>query len=227
MTDHLSIEQLSDFADGQVADAELVAIERHLAACQDCSATLARLQTLLRAAAELTAEVEVPAELWRGVSARVAARPSSAPLPPTLERPARRRIVAEPWMLAAAAVVLVVATSTVTTFVVRRSPPPAAQPSAAVNGPMEVLPAARVVDKQYERSIAELTETLAAQRARLAPATIAKVEASLRVIDQAIAEAQRALAQDPASRTLLDVLSANYERKLELLRRAAELPSST
>jgi hypothetical protein len=53
------------------------------------------------------------------------------------------------------------------------------------------------------------------------------VEASLRVIDDAIDEARHALAADPANLDLLDLLAASYERKLELLRRANELPPST
>jgi hypothetical protein len=53
------------------------------------------------------------------------------------------------------------------------------------------------------------------------------LERTLRVIDEAIAEARAALAADPSNRTLLDVLSANYEQKVELLRRASELPART
>ena len=84
-------------------------------------------------------------------------------------------------------------------------------------------PPARSIDAGYAVAIRQLDEALAQRRAELDPATIAKVEASLNVIDVAIAEARRALADDPANRTLLDILAANYEHKVELLRRANEL----
>ena len=42
-----------------------------------------------------------------------------------------------------------------------------------------------------------------------------------------IAEARAALAADPGNDALLDVLSANYEQKVQLLRRASELPART
>jgi hypothetical protein len=94
--------------------------------------------------------------------------------------------------------------------------------------PPAPLPAAmRAIEADYAGTATELADALALQRPKLSPATVAKVEASLRVIDDAIAEARRALAQDPANRTLLDIFSANYQQKLELLRRAAELPAST
>jgi hypothetical protein len=60
----------------------------------------------------------------------------------------------------------------------------------------------------------------------LSPATVRVVERSLATIDTAIAEARAALASDPANRSLVEILSANYERKVELLQRATELSSS-
>jgi hypothetical protein len=51
------------------------------------------------------------------------------------------------------------------------------------------------------------------------------VEESLRVVDDAIAEARQALARDPGNLAIADVLSANHEQKLDLLRRATRLLS--
>jgi hypothetical protein len=81
--------------------------------------------------------------------------------------------------------------------------------------------------RRLRRAIHELTESLAERRTQLDPGTVAKVEASLRVIDLAIDEAQRALAADPADPTLRDLLAGNYERQVELLRRASALLPST
>jgi CHASE3 domain sensor protein len=79
------------------------------------------------------------------------------------------------------------------------------------------------VDMNYVETVASLRETLDSQRGVLAPSTVRTVDRALAVIDSAIAEARAALASDPANSALVDILSAHYERKVELLQRAAEL----
>ena len=78
----------------------------------------------------------------------------------------------------------------------------------------------------YDDTARQLEATLTLQRQRLSPKTIATVERSLAVIDSAIDEARRALLEDPSNRALVDIFAANYERKLDFLRRATELTSS-
>jgi hypothetical protein len=46
------------------------------------------------------------------------------------------------------------------------------------------------------------------------------LEESLATIDRALADARGALAADPANAVLAEMLHANYEKKLDLLRRA-------
>jgi hypothetical protein len=53
------------------------------------------------------------------------------------------------------------------------------------------------------------------------------VERSLHVADAAIAEARDALARDPANGLLAEIFASNYERKIDLLRRATELAPRT
>ena len=65
------------------------------------------------------------------------------------------------------------------------------------------------------------------RRDSLAPSTVATVERSARIADSAIAEARAALEHDPSNRVLADLLVSNYERKLDLLRRATELAPRT
>ena len=219
--DHVDFERLSDFADESLPAPERARVQAHLVDCASCANRLGVLRHLLGAASALPADVAPPGELWSGIHARIVAQAKPTPVAPR----ARLR-GARPWLLAAAAVVLVVVSSTITAVVMKSTsdgtaPAPAAAPVVMLS------PAARSVEADYARTASELADALAAQRGRLDPATIAKVEASLRVIDDAIEEARRALAGDPANLTLLDILSANYERKLELLRRANELPSST
>jgi len=206
---HLVLEQLSDLIDGVLSPEQRRRAEAHLAICSACSDRRDRLELILGAARALPDEIDPPPQLWSDVQARIQ---------PAVSR-ARQR-----WLLAAAAVVLVAVSSAVTAFIVRRPVPVVMRPMAPVRTVSNQLsPAARSVDADYSVAIQELNETLAENRARLDPATVAKVEASLRVIDLAIDEARRALAADPSNLTLLDLLASSYERKLELLRRANAL----
>jgi anti-sigma factor RsiW len=215
---------LSDYVDDALAPAERGDVERHLTSCGACAARLVDLRTLLTATRALPSSMEPPADLWIDVRSAIASRAEARHLP--------RRHVWERWgLLAAAALVLVVGSSAVTVVLMRQRTSTARVPSVPASvASMAHLPlpaAMRAIEANYASTASELADALALQRPKLAPATVAKVEASLRVIDDAIAEARRALAEDPANRALLDIFSSNYQQKVELLRRAAELPAST
>ena len=219
--DHIDFARLSDYADESLAPSERVHVQEHLAQCAACGEQLAMLRRLLGAASALPAEVIPPSEQWQGIRARITrqAREGSVAT--------RARWLTVPvWLLASAAVLLVALSSAITAVIVRQ-PSQGIEPRVTAAPPLILPAAARDVEAHYVRTASELADALAGQRGKLDPATVAKVEASLRVIDQAIDEARHALAGDPANLTLLDLLTANYERKLELLRRATELPAST
>jgi hypothetical protein len=140
--------------------------------------------------------------------------------------------------LAVAAVVLVVASSGLTALVLKTaSPESRIARDSGLRAPDEAAPAAvlprvlpagfRATEGQYNRAIEELVQAVDAQRSRLNPETIRTVDRSLAVIDSAIAEARGALVADPSNMTLIDLLSATYQRKLDLLRRTSELSSRT
>ena len=212
---HPPFEQLSDFVDGRLTAASRREVETHLGLCTRCARDRDRLEALLVRSRTLPAEIAPPPEIWSAVQQQVVRAPSLG----------TRRV----WLLAAAALLLIAVSSAVTALLVRRPPAVAVRreepvaPLAAVRLPV----AARAVDADYQAVIRELDESLAQRRGQLSPETIAKVEASLRVVDEAIGEARRALAADPANRDLVDLLAASYERKLELLRRASELLPAT
>jgi len=150
------------------------------------------------------------------------------PLPALLSatRAAARRATRRHALLAAAAVLLVATSSVVTATLFRRGSQArvVAQQSAVPAAPRGGEPTGpAAVSAGYERAAADLAATLEARRDALAPETVAKVEASLRVIDSAIAEARTALARDPGNQTLVELLSVTYRQKLDVLHRAAEL----
>ena len=173
--------------------------------------------------AALPREVAPPPDLWPAIRAELAPR-----TPRRFQWGAR-------WRLAAAGLVLAASSSILTLLAVRardavREPAVVtvdATTPATASAPAQ-LPAHLVVaERGYARSIDALWRTLDERRDSLAPSTVATVERSLRIADSAIAEARSALEQDPANRLLADLLVSNYERKIDLLRRATELAPRT
>lgn len=79
----------------------------------------------------------------------------------------------------------------------------------------------------YEREVVALRRILTERSTELDPKTVAILEASLRMIDQAILQSRNALAADPASGFLRDQLNKALDRKVEVLRTAAMLPART
>lgn len=169
--------------------------------------------------AALPREIPPPPDLWPAIRAELA------------PRSARTINWNVGWRLAAAAL-LVAASSSIVTLVAVRARERArdttiasadSTPASATRLPAHLL----VAERGYERSIDELWRTLDERRDSLAPSTVATVERSLRIADSAIAEARSALERDPANRVLADLLVSNYERKIDLLRRATELAPRT
>lgn len=197
-----------------------------------------RLGALQRAVDELPREVAPATDAWPAIRARIeAARvvPMGAPTLSARHRASNR------WRIAAAAAVLVVGSSATTVLVMRSeadAPATTAAPSGAANAAASssrsapTLPDNADVARQvamevwasYDAASVDLERVLQARRSRLSPATVQAVEESLRTIDRAIGEARAALEKDPASRDLMDLLDSVYRQKLDLLRRANELP---
>jgi hypothetical protein len=170
-------------------------------------------------AAALPREIAPPPDLWPAIRGELAPR-------------TRRTIHWDTrWRLAAAALLVAASSSILTIFAMRaREHAPA---TVAVT-PRDTAPVTQrlpahlaVAERGYERSVDALWRTLDERRDSLAPSTVATVERSLRIADSAIAEARSALEQDPSNRVLAELFVSNYERKIDLLRRATELAPRT
>jgi hypothetical protein len=222
MTEHVSFGRLCDLADGVLPPDDRADVERHLGSCPACHDALAQLRGLLDRASSLSSEIAPPAASWTAIRNRL---PFTLPCANNRSRPR----FTESWIMrAAAAILLVAGSSTITVLALRSREPsrasgPSAYPAIAVATPATL----RAADDSYAGVVEELTTTLRSQRALLAPTTVATLERTLRIIDEAIAEARTALAADPANAVLLDVLLGNYEQKVQLLRRASELAART
>ena len=102
---------LADYLEGDAPDAVRAAVEAHAEDCADCSALLADLRAIPRAAAALPA-LTPSRDLWSGIAERIDAR--VLPLqPPTRTIVPARRSWARPAIAAAA---LVVVTAGITHF---------------------------------------------------------------------------------------------------------------
>ena len=174
----------------------------------------------------LPRDIAPPPDLWAAIRGELAPRTAH-----TYQWASR-------WRLAAAALLVAGGSSILTLVAVRardgaRAPAVAATVDSApahrgTTAPPAELPAhLAVAERGYERSIDALWRTLDERRDSLAPSTVATVERSLRIADSAIAEARSALEHDPSNRVLAALLVSNYERKLDLLRRATELAPRT
>ncbi|HSU17010.1 anti-sigma factor family protein [Longimicrobium sp.] len=95
------------------------------------------------------------------------------------------------------------------------------RPAAAGQG--TAFAAFHPAEQDYEKAIGDLAGVLEARRAQMAPETVRTLETNLRIIDQAIAESRAALAKDPNSRELVQMLGATYDAKVKMLRQAVEL----
>jgi hypothetical protein len=203
---HLTFEQLNDIADGRRPTADG---ERHLELCGECQATLRRVRELIASVQRLPRDVDPPPEVWASLRTRVGgARPSAI----------RRWRIG--WLATAAAIIFVAGIA----LLVPGRPGPGKAKAKGV--PVAAAPAGVMhlaVEQNYTTTVDELRRTLETQRATLSPATLRVLERSLATIDTAIAEARAALASDPANQALITILSANYEHKVELLKRATEL----
>jgi anti-sigma factor RsiW len=209
MTTHAIDSQLHDLVDDDIAAAERPALEAHLAACGECADRLRSLMALRAQLRALPLSVEPPGDLLPGIRARIRGAPQSL---------AARRVR---WpLLAAAAVLLCVLSSAITLFIVRgtRTPPPLSQlPVAVATAQLVEL---RATEAHYIGAIAELRAALLRDQAMLGPETVRVLEQSLAAIDRALADAHAALLADPANGVLAEMLHANYQKKLDLLRRA-------
>jgi len=203
---------LHDLADGVLPPAADEAARAHLARCARCAAMHARILALRARARALPRELTPPAALWRELQPRL----EGAIVP---MRVARERWWRRPSVLAVAASILMVFSSAATVLVMRArdSTSMAAGPFASTTTVLQPAEAGTLA------AIELLTRELDRRREELSPETIAAVERSLDIVDQALAEARGALARDPRNPTLSELVATAYRHKLTVLRRATEL----
>ncbi len=209
---------LDDLVDGDLGEALAAEVRAHLDSCAACRAEECGRRELLLETVMLPREIQPPRDLWAGIATRLG-EPGNA----LMARPSRRWVA---WSgVAAAAVLLVAGTALVTTHLLRaRTQTEAFRPST----PAGVVPAAvtselTIPQADLERAASALRATLEGRRGQLSPATLKVVDENLAIIDAAIGRLQVALREDPGNRALVTLLTATWERKIDLLQTASEL----
>ena len=188
--------QLNEYVDGTLAADARALVEAHLARCAGCREAVAQLRGLVDGARGLPRAIEPGSELWTGIAGRIGKRETGN---------------GKRWwggaLAAAATVILAFALSRLLPTSTDLSRPGAEEWAA--------------VEAAYESAAVDLDRTLATERDRLEPATLALLERNLGVIDAAIRESRGALARDPGNVELHGLFAAAARQKVELLRWAA------
>jgi hypothetical protein len=205
---HLDDTQLNDYLDGVLDAAEAERVRRHIGECESCAREAEALTALKAAIVHLPRDIRPERDLREGIWNRI-----------EQPRPART-LWAMRYPLAAAAILLIAVTSVVTRALVMG--PDDNVVGADYNSAVQLTSDdAGKLEREYSEEVQELEMILRKSRGALAPETVRIMEENLEIIDRAINEAQTALASDPNSEMLVDLLRSAYERKLELLRQAA------
>jgi predicted anti-sigma-YlaC factor YlaD len=220
------MDRLSEYLDGELTEGERVALKAHLQECRGCSGVLHDLRRVAARARTLD-DLPPARDLWPEIAQRIGAgrtRHEVVDLA-THRRPARRWSFSVPQLAAAAIALMTLSGGTVWLL---RGSGPATTPASVVTTPTQpsvsVVSASRGSARQsVAQAVADLEQVLANGRGQLDTTTVRVIEQNLAAIDQAIAQAQKALNADPGNLYLNTHLAETMRRKLELLRQAAAL----
>ena len=204
--------RLSEYLDETLAPAERQGLAAHLTNCAECRATLDELRQVVARARAL--EDRSPrADLWPAVATRIGVV--------SIESRRRRFSFTVPQLLAAGIALAVISAGGAWLALRGAATTSGGQLIAETNaGAVRWVSA---VDPTYDRTVAELQRALdeGKRTGRLDSLTVRVLEHSLATIDTAIAQAGRALAQDPGNVYLNHHLAETMRRKIELLRQAS------
>jgi anti-sigma factor RsiW len=214
-------DKLSDYLDAELSDQEQRALAAHVAECAECARTLDELRAVAERARAL-APVAPSTDVWNGIAERITSWEDARPVVGNFG--ARRRFSFTWPELIAASLLLVLVSGWAALRLTTSRPAPvsSAGSTAGVQARPDVVPAS-FDDTEYDAAVADLQRALQSGRGQLDPATVRVVEENLAIIDQAVDDARRALAQDPANSDLNGYLLETRRRKLDLLRHAAAL----
>ena len=229
MTHEVIRHLLDDYVTGELTEDARAPVAEHVAVCEICSTEVESLKRLLVRAADLPKSIEPPAEAWSNIRTAILRDENAGKARSTTSSTPfwRRPLIVG----AAAAAIVAVLSSTITALYLNsRSPSNVVSTTRSEPGDTttpRTMAEFTIEENNYLRTAASLQDVLDQQETALAPETVAQLKASLRTIDEAILEARSALARDPSNKLLIEMLSANYKQKVDLLRRSTEITRGT
>jgi hypothetical protein len=207
---------LEDHLDRRPDDAGGEAVQAHLDGCPECAELHRSMVALSDRVATLPRAFEPGRDLWPEIEARI-----------TAAKVVRPRFGHRALMAVAATVLLV--SSVVTAYLVGRQQASTEVVVAPIAHPVtpDVLSAsfAELGVHDYQATRQQLLDVIEGRKKELSPATLEIVLANLRLIDDAMNEIAEALGKDPENELLIKKLVSTYRRQINLLERAAILPS--
>jgi hypothetical protein len=199
--------QLFDYLDryhaGTLSRPEAEAVEQHLLGCAECAADFRFQRSLKGKTAALASGIAPEHELWPGIRDQIRGTPATVAT-------ARPPWLRTPWLIAAT-IVLMALSSGATLLLTRTG-------NQKPDGGSRDFQSTEV---GYRQAADELLRNLQAHRKELGEPAFQVIEQNLHIIDQAIQETQAALASDPRNQQVTELLWASYEKKIDLLQRAA------
>lgn len=217
--------RLSAYVDGELPEGERRRLEAHLEGCSRCRELAEELEALVGRAGRLP-DRPPREELWPGIAAEIGAQGGrEGRETPLLRRTVRLGVPT----LAAAAVALAFVASALTWSLAPRGSAGgggAGGPAAATSDDAPpTSPAAGLVlaSSATPHGVAELEARYREDRAALDPETRRMLDRNLRLVDRAIAQARRALAEQPGNAYLQQHLIRTVRRKAQLLSMAVRM----
>jgi len=205
-------ECLDDYVDGLLEEGLREEARRHLAICPACAAEERGLRRLVADARALPRAMAPPRDLWPSLARRLGATPG------------RRRWMEGAWdwggLAAAASLVVTVALAA---WWSGHRPAPTGQ--EITRGTAVRASYGLAADDEYERAEAAFLAALETRRGRLSPASRARVDASLRAIDEALDAIRAELRERPSDPDLNLMLASVHQRKVDVLRTVVSLTS--
>lgn len=215
MTDQW-MHRLSEYLDGDLTPVERSELEEHLAACETCRRVLDELRIVMAQAAVLP-DQEPEADLWPAVRDAIA---QGRVVPIQSGRVARRFSFSLAQVTAAAAALALVSAAAVWLAVAKPT-----VVAGRTRDSVSVRPVSVSFDPRgrADSAITELERILAEGHGRLDTSTVRILAQNLALIDRAIEQARKALESDPGNAYLNDHLARTMRKKIDVLRRAADL----
>jgi len=243
--------KLAEYFEGTLDGAQRSVVDAHASVCLPCGSLIRDIESIREDAVSMPS-LTPSRDLWTGIESRIQSPVVSIEPKPSVRAVSRRWLAAAAMLLVAStSAVTYLATSRslgdrgpapggavdnqVAATVEESSSaepedagrlaasPPAAAPRSDKGGVL--ASSSNATELPYDGEIRRLQFALVERRAQLDPATVAIVEDNLKLIDTAVRQARAALAGDPANGFLSGQLNSVLEKKIELLRTAALLPS--